>query len=71
MNLIKFLLISFVLFVFFLLIKHYNNLENYKNNKDDNKIPIIEADNKPYKILPPPEDLNNPLQNSCSLNDEC
>ena len=37
----------------------------------ENKIPIIEADNKPYKILPPPEDLNNPLQNSCSLNDEC
>ena len=71
MNLIKFLLISFVLFGFFFLIKHYNNLENYKNNKDDNKIPIIEADNKPYKILPPPEDLDNPLQNSCSLNDEC
>ena len=71
MNLIKFLLISFVLFGFFFLIKHYNNLENYKNNKDDNKIPIIEADNKPYKILPPPEDLNNPLQNSFSLNDEC
>ena len=71
MNLIKFLLISFVLFGFFFLIKHYNNLENYKNNKDENKIPIIEADNKPYKILPPPEDLDTPLQNSCSLNDEC
>ena len=31
MNLIKFLLISFVLFGFFFLIKHYNDLENYKN----------------------------------------
>jgi len=71
MNLIKFLLISFVLFGFFFLIKHYNNLENYKNNKDENKIPIIEADNKPFKILPPPEDHDDPLQNSCSLNDEC
>ena len=71
MNLIKFILISFALFGFFFLIKHYNDLENYKNNKDENKIPIIEADNNPYKILPPPEDLDNPLQNSCSLNDEC
>tara|TARA_B100000315_G_scaffold239412_1_gene258163 strand:- start:101 stop:316 length:216 start_codon:yes stop_codon:yes gene_type:complete len=71
MNIIKFLLIIFVFAAFFFLIKHYNDLENYSPNKNENKIPIIEADNKPYKILPPPEDLDDPLQNSCSLNDEC
>ncbi len=71
MNIVKLLLILFVLLGFFLLIKHYNDLESYNYNKDENKIPIIEADNKPYKILPPPEDLDDPLQHSCSLNDEC
>ena len=71
MNVIKFLLIIFVFTGFFFLIKHYNYLENYNFNKNENKIQIIEADSKPYKILPPPEDLDNPLQNSCSLNDEC
>ena len=71
MNIIKFLLIIFVFAAFSFLIKHYNDLENYSPNKNENKIPIIEADNKPYKILPPPEDLDDPLQNSCSLNDEC
>ena len=34
-------------------------------------ISIIESDNKPFKILPPPEDDDNPLENSCTLNNEC
>ena len=71
MNLIKFLLIIIVLGAFFFLIKHYNDLENYKFNYNQSTIPVIEADNKPYKILPPPEDNDNPLENSCTLNDEC
>ena len=47
MNVIKFLLIIFVLAGFFFLIKHYNDLENYNFNKNENKIQIIEADSKP------------------------
>ena len=71
MNFIKFVLIIIVLIGFFFLIKHYTDLENYKFNYNQSTIPIIEADNKPYKILQPPEDNDNPLENSCTLNDEC
>tara|TARA_B100000315_G_C13998467_1_gene329018 strand:- start:259 stop:474 length:216 start_codon:yes stop_codon:yes gene_type:complete len=71
MDLIKFLLIIIVLIGFFFLLKHYNELENYKFNYNQSDIPVIEADNKPYKILPPPEEIINPLKNSCTLNDEC
>ena len=70
MNFIKFVFVIIFFIIFFFLFKHYTNLENYKfNNKST--IPIIESDNKPFKILPPPEDNNNPLKNSCTLNDEC
>ena len=71
MNFIKFLLIIVFLIVFFLLIKHYIDLENYQLDQNKSTIPIIESDNKPFKILPPPEDDDNPLENSCTLNDEC
>ena len=71
MNFIKFLLIIVFLIVFFLLIKHYIDLENYQLDQNKNTIPIIESDNKPFKILPPPEDNDNPLENSCTLNNEC
>jgi len=73
MQLIKFLIIIIVLASFFFLIKHYLNLENYKFNYDESSIPIIDADNKPFKILPPPDDNNEPdlLEESCTLNDEC
>ena len=71
MNFIKFLLIIVFFIVFFLLIKHYIDLENYQLDQNKNTIPIIESDNKPFKILPPPEDNDNPLENSCTLNNEC
>ena len=71
MNFIKFVLIIIVLIGFFFLIKHYTDLENYKLNYNQSTIPIIDADNKPYKILPPPEDNADPLENSCTLNNEC
>tara|TARA_B100000586_G_C20089323_1_gene419310 strand:+ start:981 stop:1196 length:216 start_codon:yes stop_codon:yes gene_type:complete len=71
MNFIKFLSVIIFFIIFFFLIKHYINLENYKFNNNKNTIPIIESDNKPFKILPPPEDNDNPLENSCTLNDEC
>ena len=71
MNFIKFLSVIIFFIIFFFLIKHYINLENYKFNNNKNTIPIIEADNKPFKILPPQEDNDNPLENSCTLNDEC
>ena len=71
MNFIKFLLVIIFFIIFFFLIKHYIDLENYKLNNNKNTIPIIESDNKPFKILPPPEDNDNPLENSCTLNDEC
>ena len=71
MNLIKLLFILVAFTVFFFLIKHYNELENYNFNFNKNTIPIIETDSKPYKILPPSEENNNPLDNSCTLNDEC
>ena len=71
MNFIKFILIIIVLVGFFFLIKHYNDLENYKFDFDKNTIPVIEADNKPYKILPPPNEEKDPLMNSCTLNNEC
>ena len=71
MNFIKFLLVIIFFIIFFFLIKHYIDLENYKLNNNKNTIPIIESDNKPFKILPPPEDNGNPLENSCTLNNEC
>ena len=71
MNFIKFLLVIIFFITFFFLIKHYIGLENYKLNNNKNTIPIIESDNKPFKILPPPENNDNPLENSCTLNDEC
>ena len=71
MNFIKFLLIIVFFIVFFLLIKHYIDLESYQLDQNKSTIPIIESDNKPFKILPPPENNNNPLENSCTLNDEC
>jgi|ETN01SMinimDraft_1059929.scaffolds.fasta_scaffold07964_2 hypothetical protein len=73
MKLIQSLTIIIVLASFFFLIKHYINLENYKFNYDKSRIPIIEADNKPFKILPPPDDNDkaDPLEESCTLNDEC
>ena len=71
MNFIKFLSIIIFFIIFFFLIKHYINLENYKSDYNQSTIPIIESDNKPYKILPPPEDNNDPLENSCTLNNEC
>ena len=71
MNFIKFLLIIVFFIVFFLLIKHYIDLENYQLDRNKSTIPIIESDNKPFKILPPPEDNDNPLENSCTLNNEC
>ena len=71
MNFIKFLLIIVFFIVFFLLIKHYIDLENYQLDQNKSIIPIIESDNKPFKILPPPEDNDNPLENSCTLNNEC
>ncbi len=71
MNFIKFLLIIVFFIVFFLLIKHYIDLENYQLDQNKSTIPIFESDNKPFKILPPPEDNDNPLENSCTLNNEC
>ena len=71
MNFIKFLLIIVFFIVFFLLIKHYIDLESYQLDQNKSTIPIIESDNKPFKILPPPEDNDNPLENSCTLNNEC
>ena len=71
MNFIKFLSVIISFIIFFFLIKHYINLENYKSDYNPSTIPIIESDNKPYKILPPPEDNNDPLENSCTLNNEC
>ncbi len=71
MNFIKFLLIIVFFIVFFLLIKHYIDLENHQLDRNKSTIPIIESDNKPFKILPPPEDNDNPLENSCTLNNEC
>ena len=71
MNFIKFLLIIVFFIVFFLLIKHYIDLESYQLDQIKSTIPIIESDNKPFKILPPPEDNDNPLENSCTLNNEC
>tara|TARA_B100001013_G_scaffold191575_1_gene115680 strand:+ start:45 stop:260 length:216 start_codon:yes stop_codon:yes gene_type:complete len=71
MNFIKFLLIIVFFIVFFLLIKHYIDLESYQLDQNKSTIPIIESDNKPFKILPPPEDNDNPLDNSCTLNNEC
>jgi len=71
MNFIKFLLIIVLFIVFFLLIKHYIDLENHQLDRNKSTIPIIESDNKPFKILPPPEDNDNPLENSCTLNNEC
>ena len=70
MNFIKFLSVIISFIIFFFLIKHYINLEKYKyNNKSG--VPIIETDSKPFKILPPPDDNDNPLENSCTLNNEC
>ena len=71
-NFLKILLVITVFFSFFWLILHYYNLENYKFNFDKSIIPIIEADKKPYRISPPKKNENDdPLQNSCTLNDEC
>ena len=71
MNFIIFLSVIISFIIFFFLIKHYINLENYKSDYNQSTIPIIESENKPYKILPPPEDNNDPLENSCTLNNEC
>ena len=70
MNYIKFLIVIIFFTAFFFLIKHYTNLEKFKyNNKSD--IPVIDSDNKPFKILPPPENNDNPIEDSCTLNNEC
>ena len=71
MNIFKIILTIIILVGFYFLIKHYIDLENYKFNYDQSTIHIIDADNKPFKILPPPEDINNPMEDSCTLNDEC
>ena len=71
MNIIKLLFIILVFFLFFFLLKHYNNLESFKFDYHDEKIPIIESDNKPFKILPPPGEIIDPLEQSCTLNNEC
>tara|TARA_B100001123_G_C14707727_1_gene787868 strand:- start:54 stop:173 length:120 start_codon:yes stop_codon:yes gene_type:complete len=34
-------------------------------------IPIIEPDSEPYRILAPADIDNDPLKESCTLNDEC
>jgi len=71
MNLFKFLLIIIVFASFFLLLKHYYELEKFKFNFNKNNIPVIEADKKPFKIRPLPKNDNDPLENSCTLNNEC
>ena len=72
MNFLKFLIIIFVLVGFVYLVKHYIDIDKYNFNYDKIKIPVIEADNKPYRILPPPEDfIDDPEKDSCTLNNEC
>ena len=73
MDYIKFLLVIIFFLAFFFLIKHYISLEDYTIDNKKNSIPIIEADYKPFKILPPPDDNNkrNPEEDSCTLNNEC
>ena len=50
MNLLKFFLILLVFVSFYLLLKHYFDLEKYNIKYDEKNIPIIEADQIPYKI---------------------
>ena len=58
--------------MFILLINHYIYLEDSKNDNSVQGVPVIEADNMPYRILPPPDlENNDPLIDSCTLNDEC
>tara|TARA_Y100000590_G_scaffold469556_1_gene658247 strand:+ start:371 stop:586 length:216 start_codon:yes stop_codon:yes gene_type:complete len=71
MNLLKFFLILLVFVSFYLLLKHYFDLEKYNIKYDEKNIPIIEADQIPYKIDPPPILNDDPLINSCTLNNEC
>ena len=39
--------------------------------KTNISICLIEADKKPFKIRPLPKNDNDPLENSCTLNNEC
>ena len=72
MNLIKFFLILFVFTLFFFLLKHFFNLENYNINFDKNIIPVIEADKTPYRVIPEKIDqVDDLLNESCTLNNEC
>tara|TARA_B100000029_G_scaffold435906_1_gene450225 strand:- start:18781 stop:19002 length:222 start_codon:yes stop_codon:yes gene_type:complete len=73
MNLIKFFLILIVFILFYFLLKHFTNLENYNINFDNNTIPVIEADAEPFRVLPDENDQNDRIEEfeSCTLNNEC
>ena len=72
MNLIKIFLILLVFTLFYFLLKHFSNLENYNVNFDKNVIPIIEADKEPFRVPPEENDQDtDPLVESCTLNNEC
>ncbi len=72
MNLIKIFLILLVFTLFYFLLKHFSNLENYNVNFDKNVIPIIEADKEPFRVRPEENDQDtDPLVESCTLNNEC
>jgi len=72
-NIVKVIIVTLVFTTFLWLFIHLYDLENtnyLKNNLES--IPVIEADTKPYKILP--EEKNNtsdPFIDSCTLNYEC
>ena len=46
-------------------------LDDKKTLKNENAIPVIKADQEPYRIEYNEEIHKNPLEESCTLNNEC
>ena len=70
-NIIKIILVLFVFILFFWFLKKIMLLDDKNTLKNENAIPVIKADQEPYRIEYNEEIHKNPLEESCTLNNEC
>ncbi len=70
-NIIKIILVLFVFILFFWFLKKIIILDDRKALKNENAIPVISADQEPHRIEYNEEIHKNPLEESCTLNNEC
>ena len=70
-NFIKIILVFFVFILFFWFIKQIATLDDKNTIKNEDAIPVIEADKEPYRIEYNEDIHKTPLDESCTLNNEC